>query len=195
MASDIIICLDVKTERLLKIGTNNLSDLNCLSLSQLSVKKDSLFCEKPAITFKKQNPNISELLETQLNIHGAWYGKSGPDMVGRGLAGAGYGGCNMVWNVPTLVEVTPFIERSEGWSLRSVGVLDQSQQECRFFRRNSNPLQIFQLRPKRETSSSSLGDRLEKRSIISPLNRAICAGLRGTSGFRPVPVTTVAPTN
>ena len=26
--------------------------------------------------------------------------------------------------------VTPFIERSEGWSLRSVGVLDQSQQEC-----------------------------------------------------------------
>ena len=29
--------------------------------------------------------------------------------------------------------VIPFIERSEGWSLRSVGVLDQSQQECRFF--------------------------------------------------------------
>ena len=26
--------------------------------------------------------------------------------------------------------VTPFIERSEGWSLLSVGVLDQSQQEC-----------------------------------------------------------------
>ena len=79
--------------------------------------------------------------------------------------------------------VTPFIERSEGWSLRSLGVLDQSHQECRFLRRNSNPLQIFQLRPKRETSSSSLGDRLEKRSIISLLNRAICAGLRGTSGF------------
>ena len=95
----------------------------------------------------------------------------------------------------TAVTYTPFIERSEGWSLRSVGVLDQSQQECRFFRRNSNPLQIFQLRPKRETSSSSLGDRLEKRSIISPSNRAICAGLRGTSGFRPVPVTTVALTN
>ena len=32
--------------------------------------------------------------------------------------------------------VTPFIERSEGWSLRSVGVLDQSQQKYRFFRRN-----------------------------------------------------------
>ena len=29
--------------------------------------------------------------------------------------------------------VTPFIERSEGWSVRSVRVLDQSQQECRFF--------------------------------------------------------------
>ena len=28
--------------------------------------------------------------------------------------------------------VTPFIGRSEGWSLWSVGVLDQSQQECRF---------------------------------------------------------------
>ena len=91
--------------------------------------------------------------------------------------------------------VTPFKERSEGWSLRSVGVLDQLQQECRFFDRNSNPLQIFQLRPRKETSSSPLGDRLEKRSIISPLNRDICAGLRGTSGFRPVPVTTVAPTN
>ena len=73
--------------------------------------------------------------------------------------------------------VTPFIERSEGWSLRSVGVLDQSQQECRFFRRNSNPLQTFQLQPKRETSPFSPGDRLEKRSIISPSNRAICAGL------------------
>ena len=29
--------------------------------------------------------------------------------------------------------------------------LDQSQQECRFLRRNSNPLQIFQLRLKWET--------------------------------------------
>ena len=81
------------------------------------------------------------------------------------------------------------------WSLRSVGVLDQSQQECRFFRRNSNPLQTFLLQPKRETSSSSLEDQLEKRSLISPSNRAICAGLRDTPGFRPVPVTTVALTN
>ena len=29
--------------------------------------------------------------------------------------------------------VTPFIEQSEGWSLRSVGVLDQSQQKYHFF--------------------------------------------------------------
>ena len=64
-----------------------------------------------------------------------------------------------------------------------------------FFCRNSNPLQIFHLQPKRETSSSSLEDRLEKRSMISSLNRAICAGNRGTSGFRPVPVTTVALAN
>ena len=32
-----------------------------------------------------------------------------------------------------ITAVTPFTERSEGWSLRSVRVLDQSQQECRFF--------------------------------------------------------------
>ena len=87
--------------------------------------------------------------------------------------------------------VTPFIERSEGWSLRSVGILDQSQQNPVFLGRNSNLLQIFQLQPKKDTSSSSLGDRLEKTSTISPSNRAICAGLRGTSGFRPVPVTTI----
>ena len=71
----------------------------------------------------------------------------------------------------------PFIEWSEGWSLWSGEVLDQLQQECHFFHRNSNPLQIFQLEPKRETSSSSLGDRLEKRSIIFPSNWAICARL------------------
>ena len=35
----------------------------------------------------------------------------------------------------------------------------------------------------------------KKKSIISPSNRAICAELRGTSGFPLVPVTTVAPTN
>ena len=52
--------------------------------------------------------------------------------------------------------VTPFIGRIEAWSLQSGRVLDQSQQESRFFRRNSNPLQIFQLQPKRATSSSSL---------------------------------------
>ena len=70
MASDIIICLDVKTERLLKIGTNNLSDLNCLPLSFQKDSKPVYFVKK-TITFKKQNPNISELPETQLNIHGA----------------------------------------------------------------------------------------------------------------------------
>ena len=99
-----------------------------------------------------------------------------------------------LWSRVGVTAVTP-IERSDGCSLRSVGVLDQSQQECRFFRRNSNPLQTFQLQPERETSSSSLGDQLEKRSIMSPSTRAICAELRDTSGFRPVLVTTVAPTN
>ena len=94
-----------------------------------------------------------------------------------------------------ITAVTPFIERSEGWSLRSVGSWTSRNKNAVFFCRNSNPLQIFQLQPKRETSSSSLGDRLEKRCTISPSNRAICAGLRGTSGFRPVPVTTVALTN
>ena len=65
--------------------------------------------------------------------------------------------------------VTPFIERSEGWSVRSVRVLDQSQQECRFFCRNSNPLQTFHLQPKRETFSSSLGDQLEKKIHNFPM--------------------------
>ena len=36
-----------------------------------------------------------------------------------------------------------------------------------FFCRNTNPLRTFQLQPKRKTSSSSLEDQLEKRSIIS----------------------------
>ena len=52
---------------------------------------------------------------------------------------------------------------------------------------------FFQLPPK--TSFSSLRDLLEKSFIISPSNWTICAGLRGTSGVRPVPVTAVALTN
>ena len=40
--------------------------------------------------------------------------------------------CFFFW-LYCVTTVTPFIERSEGWSLRSVGVLDQSQQECVFF--------------------------------------------------------------
>ena len=51
---------------------------------------------------------------------------------------------------------------------------------------------FFRLQPKRETSFSSLRDRLKKSFIISPSYWTICAGLRGTSGFRPVPVTNVA---
>ena len=99
MASDIIICFDVKTERLLKIGTTLTV---CRYPSRRIVNQSLLW--KRLLLLKKQNPNIRELPETQLNIHGAWYGKSGPDMVGRGPAGAWYGGCNMVWNVQTLVE-------------------------------------------------------------------------------------------
>ena len=43
-----------------------------------------------------------------------------------------------------ITTVTPFIERSEGWSLRSVGVLDQSQQECRFFAENQIRCTFFE---------------------------------------------------
>ena len=32
-----------------------------------------------------------------------------------------------------ITTVTPFIRRSQGWSLRSGNVVDQSQQKCRFF--------------------------------------------------------------
>ena len=76
----------------------------------------------------------------------------------------------LVFGLYCVTTVTPFIERSERWSLRCGRVLDQSQQECRFFRRNSNLLQFFQLQPKRETSSSSPGERLEKRSIMAKIN-------------------------
>ena len=41
-----------------------------------------------------------------------------------------------------ITTVTPFIRQSQGWSLRSDRVLDQSQQKCLFFR-NLNPLQFF----------------------------------------------------
>ena len=68
-----------------------------------------------------------------------------------------------------ITTVTPFIEQSEGWSLWSGRVLDQSQQECCCFRRNSNLLQIFHVQRKRETCSSSLRDQLEKRSINFPI--------------------------
>ena len=90
-----------------------------------------------------------------------------------------------------ITTVTSFIRRSQGWSLRSGRVLDQSQQKCRFFVEIRVCCKFFQLQPKRETSFSSLRDRLEKSFIISPSNWTICAGLRGRSGFRPVPVTAV----
>ena len=91
-----------------------------------------------------------------------------------------------------ITTVTPFIRRSQGWSLRSGRVLDQSQQKCRFFAEIRVCCKFLQLQPKRETSFSCLRDRHEKSFIISPSNWTICAGLRGTSGFRPVPVTAVA---
>ena len=48
----------------------------------------------------------------------------------------------------TAVTYTPFIERSEGWSLRSVGVLDQSQQECRFFAEIQIHCKLFSSSPR-----------------------------------------------
>ena len=94
-----------------------------------------------------------------------------------------------------ITTVTPFIRRSQCWSLRSGRVLDQSQQKCRFFAEIQVRCKFFQIQQKRETSFSSLRYRLEKNFIISPSDWTICVGLRGTSGFRPVPVTAVALTN
>ena len=82
-----------------------------------------------------------------------------------------------------ITTVTPFIRRSQGWSLRSGRVLDQSQQKCRFFAEIQVCCKFFRLQPKRETSFSSLRDRLEKSFINSPSNWTICAGLRGTSSL------------
>ena len=82
-----------------------------------------------------------------------------------------------------ITTVAPFIRRSQGQG--HFDLLAEIQVCCKF----------FQLQPKRETSFSSLTDQLEKSFIISPSNWTICAGLRGTSGFRPVSVTAVALTN
>ena len=67
-----------------------------------------------------------------------------------------------------ITTVTPFIRRNQGWSLRSGRVLDQSQQKCHFFAEILVCCKFFQIQPKRETSFSSLRDRLEKTFIISP---------------------------
>ena len=72
-----------------------------------------------------------------------------------------------------ITTVTPFIRRSQCWSFRTGRVLGQSRQKCRFFAEIQIRCKLFQLQPKKETFSSSLGDRL---------------GLRGTSGFPLVPV-------
>ena len=50
--------------------------------------------------------------------------------------------------------VTPFIRRSQGWSLRSGRDPGRVAPKTVLFRGNSNPLQFFQLQPKKETSSS-----------------------------------------
>ena len=88
-----------------------------------------------------------------------------------------------------------FIRRSQGWSPGSGKALDQSQQKCSFFAEIQFCCKFFQLQSKRENSFSSLRERIEKSFIISPSNWTICAGLRGTSDFRSVPVTAVALTN
>ena len=61
-----------------------------------------------------------------------------------------------------ITTVTPFIRRSQSWSLRSGWVLDQSQQKCPFFAEIQVCCKFFQRQPKRETSFSSLRDRLKK---------------------------------
>ena len=62
--------------------------------------------------------------------------------------------------------VTSFIRRSQGWSLRSGRDPGRVAPETVLFRGNSNPLQFFQLQPKKETSSSSLRYRLEEASFF-----------------------------
>ena len=63
------------------------------------------------------------------------------------------------------------------WSFRSGRVLDQPQQKFRLFAEIQVCCKFFQPQTKRETSFSSLRDRLEKSFIISPSNWTICAGL------------------
>ena len=79
--------------------------------------------------------------------------------------------------------VTPFIGRSQGWSLRSGRDPGRVAPNTVLFRGNWNPLQFFQLQPKKETSSSSLCYRLEKSFVLSLPNRTICAVLRAQLAF------------
>ena len=60
--------------------------------------------------------------------------------------------------------VTPFIERSEGWSLRSVGVLDKSQQEYRFFSPKFKSAANFSA-PAQEENLFFLSGRLAREKI------------------------------
>ena len=70
--------------------------------------------------------------------------------------------CFFFW-LYCLTTVTPFSVLSQNeekaGNFDLAGSWTSRNKNAVFFRRNSNPLEIFQLQPKRETSSSSLGDR------------------------------------
>ena len=93
-----------------------------------------------------------------------------------------------------ITTVTPFIRRMKSRLVTSIwqGHGPVATKMPLFCRNLQVCCKFFRLQPKRETSFSSLRDRLKKSFIISPSYWTICAGLRGTSGFRPVPVTNVA---
>ena len=88
--------------------------------------------------------------------------------------------CMIIWSKDSQLARLKYITACTNLSVPKLNTTPPVQMRCNFF--SSSP-------------SCSLGDLLEKTFIICPSNRAICAGLQGTSGFRPVPVDTFAPTN
>ena len=64
-----------------------------------------------------------------------------------------------------------------------------------FFRRNLSPLEMFSA-PTQEGNLFILSKRSARKKLYNfSIKSSLCAGLRGTSGFRPVSVTTVALSN
>ena len=72
----------------------------------------------------------------------------------------------LVFRLYCVTTVTPFIRRSQGWSLRSGRVLTSRHKNAVFFRRNSNLLQFFSA-PSQEGNLFFLSGRSARKKIYN----------------------------